>query len=86
VATTVFASRIVNSLVLEKNDEWSRCGLVDTKIKRFPIEPFRYVGGRMVRDALVRKEALEDRNQKPSWLTRRLAALAPAGYVPTKKN
>lgn len=86
VATTVFASRIVASLVLEKNDEWSRCGLVDTKIKRFPIEPFRYIGGLMVRNALVRKEALEDRNQKAGWLTRHLAALAPAGYVPTKKS
>lgn len=86
VGTTVFASRIVNSLVLEKNDEWSRCGLVDTKIKRFPIEPFRYMGGHMVRDALVRKEAFEDRDQTASWLTRRLAALAPAGFAPTKKN
>lgn len=86
VATTVFASRIVASLVLEKNNEWSRCGLVDTKIKRFPIEPFRFIGGYMVRDALVRKEALEDENKKAGWVTRRLAGLAPAGYVPTKKS
>ena len=59
---------------------------VDTKIKRFPMEPFRYVGGYMVRDALVKKEALEDRNQTPGLVTRFLAGLAPAGYVPTKKS
>lgn len=86
VATTVFASRIVASLTLEKEDEWSRCGLVETKLKRFPIEPFRYVGGYMVRDALVRKEALEDQNKTAGWLTNKLSSLAPAGYVPTKKN
>ncbi|TDX22846.1 putative aminophosphonate oxidoreductase [Modicisalibacter xianhensis] len=86
VGTTVFASRIVSSLVQDKDDEWSRCGLVETKIKRFPTEPFRYIGGLAVRDALVRKEALEDRNKKAGWLTRQLAALAPAGYVPTKKS
>ena len=86
VGTTVFASRIVASLVLEKNDEWSQCGLVDTKIKRFPIEPFRYIGGYMVRDALVRKEAFEDRNRNAGPITSFLASLAPAGYVPTKKN
>ncbi|WP_417228576.1 NAD(P)/FAD-dependent oxidoreductase [Amphritea sp.] len=86
VGTTVFASRIVASLVLEKDDEWARCGLVNTRIKRFPIEPFRYVGGRMVRDALVRKEAIEDTGGDAGFITRQLAALAPAGYVPTKKK
>jgi putative aminophosphonate oxidoreductase len=86
VGTTVFASRIISSLVQDKNDEWSKCGLVETRIQRFPIEPFRYVGGYMVRDALVRKEAAEDDGKTPGPVTRYLASLAPAGYVPTKKG
>jgi putative aminophosphonate oxidoreductase len=86
VGTTVFASRIIKSLVEEANDEWSKCGLVDQHMKLFPPEPFRYVGAHLVRDALVRKEKLEDDNLNAGFLTNLLAGLAPAGYVPAKKK
>ncbi|QCR38274.1 FAD-binding oxidoreductase [Nissabacter sp. SGAir0207] len=86
VATTVFASRIIKSLVLEANDEWSRCGLVDQKVKLLPPEPFRFVGARMVRNALVRKETLEDHDRDAGAFTTFLTALAPAGYVPNTKK
>jgi putative aminophosphonate oxidoreductase len=84
VATTVFASRIIQSLVKEANDEWANCGLVDQKMKLLPPEPFRFVGARMVRNALVRKESLEDLDRDAGLLTHFLASLAPAGYVPKK--
>ncbi|AMO76126.1 MULTISPECIES: FAD-binding oxidoreductase [Pseudomonas] len=86
VGTTVFASRIIKSLVEEANDEWANCGLVNQKMKLFPPEPFRFIGAHLVRDALVRKESLEDRNLDASFLTSQLAALAPAGYVPAQKK
>lgn len=86
VATTVFASRIIKSLVLDTNDEWSRCGLVDQKLKLLPPEPFRFVGARMVRNALVRKESLEDHDRDADIVTKFLTTLAPAGYVPNKKK
>ncbi|MDV5139294.1 NAD(P)/FAD-dependent oxidoreductase [Chimaeribacter arupi] len=86
VATTVFASRIIKSLVLEANDEWSRCGLVDQKVKLLPPEPFRFVGARMVRNALVRKETLEDHDRPAGLFTQFLTTLAPAGYVPNTKK
>ena len=82
VATTVFSSRIIKSLVEEANDEWSNCGLVEQKMKLLPPEPFRFVGARMVRNALVRKESLEDLDRDAGVLTRFLSSLAPAGYVP----
>ncbi|WP_371764807.1 NAD(P)/FAD-dependent oxidoreductase [Massilia sp.] len=85
VATTVFASRIIKSLVLEANDEWARCGLVEQTMKLLPPEPFRFVGAHLVRDALVRKESLEDYGRDAGLLTNRLVAMAPAGYVPAKK-
>lgn len=84
VGPTVFASRIIKSLVEEANDEWANCGLVNQKMKLLPPEPFRYVGARVVRDALVRKESLEDLNRDAGLLTRFLCSLAPAGYVPKK--
>lgn len=84
VAPTVFASRIIKSLVEGANDEWSQCALVVQKMKKLPIEPFRYVGARLVRDALVRKESLEDENKNAGPVTNFLCSLAPAGYVPKK--
>ncbi len=45
-----------------------------------PPEPIRYVGGRLVRDAIARKERSEDLGRKPSLLDRALAALDPTGY------
>ena len=86
VATTVFASRIIKSLVEHANDEWANCGLVNQTMKMLPPEPFRFFGAHMVRDALVRKESLEDHDQDAGFLTRRLVAMAPAGYVPAQKK
>jgi len=51
-------------------------------MKLLPPEPFRFIGARLVRNALVRKESLEDVNQNAGAVTRFLASLAPAGYVP----
>lgn len=82
VGTTVFASRIIKSLVEGADDEWANCGLVDQDIKLFPPEPFSYIGAHMVRNALVKKERYEDMDKKAGWFTQSLAALAPAGYVP----
>jgi hypothetical protein len=85
VGTTVFASRIIKSLVEDADDEWSKCGLVEQKMKLLPPEPFRYIGAHWVRDALVRKESLEDFDQDAGVMTNLLARMAPAGYAPKKK-
>lgn len=86
VGTTVFASRIIKSLVEGNNDEWSHCGLVEQKIKLFPPDPFCFIGAHLVRNALVKKEAKEDLDQEPGWIVRSLASLAPAGYVPQEND
>ncbi|MOA70726.1 hypothetical protein D3C78_1998270 [compost metagenome] len=51
-----------------------------------PPEPLRFFGAHLVRDALVRKETLEDHDQDAGFVTRRLVAMAPAGYVPAQKK
>jgi glycine/D-amino acid oxidase-like deaminating enzyme len=82
VGPTVLGGRILASLVLGREDEWSRCGLVRAAPRGLPPEPLRYLGGRIVRSAVARKERAEDHGRHPSRIDRRLAALAPAGLVP----
>ena len=52
---------------------------------RFPPEPVRFLGGLVVRDAVRRKEKREDRGLGVDPVTRRLAALAPAGFFRVKR-
>ena len=78
------AGRILASLALEREDQWSRCGLVDVPAGTFPTEPFRFVGGLVVRTAIGRKERAEDEGRPPGRISSRLARLAPAGLTPTR--
>jgi putative aminophosphonate oxidoreductase len=82
VGPAVLGGRILASMVLDRDDEWSRCGLVRAVPGGLPPEPVRYLGGRIVQAAVARKEQAEDLEQQPSWLDRRVAGLAPAGLVP----
>ncbi|MGY2843434.1 putative aminophosphonate oxidoreductase [Bradyrhizobium sp. USDA 4509] len=86
VGPTVLGGRILASLALDEVNEWSGCGLIRDDVERFPIEPFRYAGSILVREALRRKERLEDRARRPDPFTLAIANLAPVGYVPSKRN
>ncbi len=76
-------SRMLASLALETDDEWSKAALVRQPLRGFPPEPFRYVGGRMVRAAIERQDRLEHEGKSPGPLTRALVAMKPASYKPT---
>jgi hypothetical protein len=87
VGPSYLGGGILASLVLERKDEWSECGLVGLPSGRgsaFPPEPIRYVGGNLVRAAIARKERAEDAGRPVDGLTMRLVELAPAGLVPVK--
>jgi glycine/D-amino acid oxidase-like deaminating enzyme len=79
---TMMGGRILSALARETDDQWSRSALVRERVEAFPVEPFRYLGAIAVREALRRKERLEDQGHRPGWFTRTLAGLAPSGYVP----
>jgi putative aminophosphonate oxidoreductase len=83
VGPSYLGGRILASLALERDDEWSGCGLVRRPPGGFPPEPVRYLGGRLVRGGVGRKEAAEDAGRPPRAVDVRLAGLAPAGLVPT---
>jgi glycine/D-amino acid oxidase-like deaminating enzyme len=72
--------RVLASLALDREDEWSGCGLVGPPRAAFPPEPVRYLGGRVVRAAVSRLEAAEDAGRAPRAATRFLAGFAPASY------
>ncbi len=71
--------KILASLVLEKDDDWSRHPLVGRTAGRFPAEPLRWIGAHVVRGAVARKERAEIDDRKPSRLDAALSRLAPAG-------
>jgi len=82
VAPSLLGGRILASMALGRDDEWARCGLVRRPPRGLPAEPFRYVGGRIVRSAVARKERAEEAGRRPARIDRAVARLAPAGLVP----
>jgi glycine/D-amino acid oxidase-like deaminating enzyme len=82
VGPSVLGGRILASLALGLDDEWSRCGLVRSPPRGLPPEPARVVVGSVVRAAVARKERAEDEGRRISKLDRGLVRLAPAGLVP----
>ncbi|WP_061009707.1 FAD-dependent oxidoreductase [Vibrio sp. CUB2] len=80
VAQTRMGGKILSSLVLGIDNEWTKSGLAKGPLGHFPPEPFRWTGAMMVRDAVRRKEEAEDNEQTPFIWDKWLAKLAgPAG-------
>ncbi|MFP2770542.1 NAD(P)/FAD-dependent oxidoreductase [Oceanisphaera sp. KMM 10153] len=79
VSPSRIGGRILASLALERKDQWSQCALVNRTCKPFPPEPLRYLGGTLVRNAVIRKEREELAGRPGKALDRMLASLAPSG-------
>jgi putative aminophosphonate oxidoreductase len=77
------AGRILAELVLGRDEGWP---IVGDPPGRFPPEPIRYAGGRIVQEAVRAKERAEDERRPPSRLATGVARLAPAGLVPLKSR
>lgn len=71
--------RILAGLALERKERWTSNGLVNRQTRRFPPEPFRYLGGELVRSAMMRRDRAELAQRKPARLDVLLTKLAPAG-------
>jgi glycine/D-amino acid oxidase-like deaminating enzyme len=50
-----------------------------------PPEPFRYLGGRIVRAAIDRKERIEDEGRKPDPITATVARLDPTSFMDRRR-
>ncbi|MGB0097993.1 MAG: FAD-dependent oxidoreductase [Solirubrobacteraceae bacterium] len=82
VGPSVLGGRILASLALGIDDQWANCGLVRSPPRGLPGEPLRFVGGRIVRAAVARKERAQDAGLQSGRIDDALARLAPAGLVP----
>ncbi|NLS12966.1 FAD-dependent oxidoreductase [Vibrio sp. SM6] len=78
VSQTRIGGKILASMALDLNNEWTQCGLAQGPLGHFPPEPFRWCGAMMVRNAVRRKEEAEDRGENPFIIDKWLAKLAGA--------
>jgi putative aminophosphonate oxidoreductase len=86
VGPSFLGGRMLASLALGLDDEWSHSAELLRPRGGFPPEPIRFLGAHVVRAAVARKERLEDRGKSVGAATRFVAGLAPAGLVPVKKH
>lgn len=78
IAQTPVGGRILASLVLERCDRWSMSGLVGlARRQTLPPEPLRYLGARLVRAAVRRRNDIEIRNERAGSLTRFITSFMP---------
>jgi glycine/D-amino acid oxidase-like deaminating enzyme len=75
VGPSWLGGQILASLVLGADDEWSRLPLAGRKVPRLPREPVRYLGGALVRRAMLAVEEADEAGGRPSAATRAVAAL-----------
>lgn len=75
VGPSRMVARALASLALDRRDRHSRLAIVEPQPLRVPPEPFRYVGGTIIRQALLRKEEAEEQDRDPDPLTAFIAGI-----------
>jgi glycine/D-amino acid oxidase-like deaminating enzyme len=75
VGPSRMVGRALAGLALDRRDEHTRLAIVDPPRVHVPPEPFRYIGGTIVRAAVVRKEAAEDEGREPDRLSALVASI-----------
>jgi glycine/D-amino acid oxidase-like deaminating enzyme len=70
VGPSRLAGRVLAAIVDGGQDPISRLPIVGARARRFPPEPFRYVGARIIREALVRRDEAQDQGRRPNALVR----------------
>jgi glycine/D-amino acid oxidase-like deaminating enzyme len=75
VGPSHMVGRALASLALDRRDDHSRLPIVDPSPQRVPPEPFHWLGGEMIRRALVSKENAELLGRPPSFLSKAISKL-----------
>ena len=76
VAPSLLGGRILAALALERADDPVLALPIVGRLPRaFPPEPIRYLGARVVREAIVRTEQAQERGERPSGLLRAVSRL-----------
>ncbi|PWV97800.1 glycine/D-amino acid oxidase-like deaminating enzyme [Hoeflea marina] len=75
VNPTYIGGQCLASLALGHKDEWTSLPLCTRELPRFPPEPFRTIGGRLVRRGIMACEEAEERESIAPWPMRAAAAI-----------
>jgi glycine/D-amino acid oxidase-like deaminating enzyme len=76
VAPSVMGGRILAALAAgRKDDEAASLPIVGTTPRAFPPEPFRYLGARMFREAILRREVAEESGRRPSRISQAISRI-----------
>ena len=75
VNPTYIGGQCLASLVLGEKDMWSSLPLCTREVPRLPPEPFRFIGGRMIRRAVIACEEAEEKNRPAPPVAAMVAAL-----------
>jgi glycine/D-amino acid oxidase-like deaminating enzyme len=77
VGPSQMVGRILASRTLGLDDRYSRMALVEpaSELTRVPPEPFRWVGGTVIREAIGRKEEAESNGEKPGPVSAAIASI-----------
>ena len=63
-------------MVLDEKNAWTESNFCKGPLKLFPPEPFRWLGAMIIRNAVRRKEKLQEQEKKSWWIDNQLAKLA----------
>jgi glycine/D-amino acid oxidase-like deaminating enzyme len=80
VGPSRLAGEVLAEIVTDGGNAGLPGALRSVPTRQLPPEPLRYVGGRLVRAAIARKERSEDLGVKPDLATGLIAKLDPTGY------
>jgi glycine/D-amino acid oxidase-like deaminating enzyme len=69
------AGRVLAARITGADASIARLAIADRRVRAFPPEPMRYVGARIVREALIRRDELADVGRRPGPLVRLLTRL-----------
>lgn len=75
VAPSHLAGRVLAALALGSDEPITRLCVVSQPPHRLPPEPFRYLGARVIRRAIMSREAREMQGRRAPWWLRQLTAL-----------
>lgn len=75
VAPSHLVGRILAGRVLGTDEPVTRLPIVDRRTRRFPPEPFRWAGARVLREAMIRREDGEEAGRSPNALLREISRL-----------
>jgi glycine/D-amino acid oxidase-like deaminating enzyme len=73
VGPTWLGGRVLAGLALDRRDGWTALPLVEPPPALVPPEPLRWVGGQVIRGAVLRKEAREEEGRGVDPITRFVA-------------